>query len=432
MQMHAQLSGLKPPRRSSFAKWCMNDCLARLCIAGSFALLIICPSSAQKGSPSPPPPPTAGNSAPPVPHSSQPSKSPSPYFLYGRVVLEGGQPVSEPVSVALTCGIRVVQMIHTDLKGNFQFVLGAGPQSNVDVDFSADNQTSSMSPADHGDLQQGRSGVGDFGDRLSGCDVEVSVPGYQPLSKTLTDTNALEGIDTGTLVLTRIAGMPGSAISVTSLQAPNNARKEFDKGEEEARSGHLESATKHLEKAVAEYGRYAAAWNELGKVNLANHQTENARHAFTNAITADPQYIPPYVSLASLELQAGQYESAARTAGTALELQPGIVFASFIQAVANLGLNRLDAAEKSARDAENGLHQNIPQVHLLLAEIFVRKRDYASAAEQMRAYLKESPEGKLAAETKLRLEQIEKSAATVGGTAVRSTESPETPSQSDR
>ena len=54
--------------------------------------------------------------------------------------MDTGQPVPEPVSVALGCGIRPLQVIHTDLKGYFQFTLGAGTQSNMD--FSASNDSS--------------------------------------------------------------------------------------------------------------------------------------------------------------------------------------------------------------------------------------------------------------------------------------------------
>ena len=40
--------------------------------------------------------------------------------------MDTGQPVPESVSVALGCGIRSLQVIHTDLKGYFQFTLGGG------------------------------------------------------------------------------------------------------------------------------------------------------------------------------------------------------------------------------------------------------------------------------------------------------------------
>jgi tetratricopeptide (TPR) repeat protein len=268
----------------------------------------------------------------------------------------------------------------------------------------------------------GLAGGGPPGQRLFGCELQVSVPGFQPLSKTISDHGNVAGIDVGTLILARIAGEKGAAISVTSLHAPNSASKEFEKAEQELRNNHVDAATQHFEKAVSEYDKYAAAWNELGKIYSTSHQSEKSRQAFEKAIEADPQYIPPYVSLATLELQNEQYESALETAGKALELHPGIAPASFVQAVANFHLNRLDAAEKSAREAESGPHQSIPQLHLLLADVYLQKLDYSGAAEQMRTYLKEAPQGQFASETKQRLEQFEKLAVKPDGKSVSAPE----------
>jgi predicted Zn-dependent protease len=95
-----------------------------------------------------------------------------------------------------------------------------------------------------------------------------------------------------------------------------------------------------------------------------------------------------------------------------LALNPRIAIARFIQAEGDFHLNRLDAAEKSARDAENEPHQSIPELHVLLARIFLQKQDPSNAAEQMRAYLKESPKGPFAQAVKKDLAQIEESAGT--------------------
>jgi hypothetical protein len=324
--------------------------------------------------------------------------------------MDTGQPVPEPVSVGLDCGMRSLQVIHTDLKGYFRFTLGAGPQGNID--FSASNDAS-MSPAGN-DLSSPGGGIRGFGGSegsLTGCELRVSVPGYQPLYKDITDHADLTGVDVGTLRLTRIAAVVGSSISVTSLLVPNSARKEFENGEKEAHSNHLELATRHLEKAVAEYDKFAAAWNELGNIYASSREIEKSRQAFEKAITADPKYIRPYVGLANLELQNQEFEPAVETAGKALELDRSIGVASFIQAVGNFKLNRLDAAEKSAQEAEKGPHQSMPDLHALLADIFLQKQDYSNAATQMRAYLKEFPQGKFADEMQKYLQQLEKSAA---------------------
>jgi len=114
---------------------------------------------------------------------------------------------------------------------------------------------------------------------------------------------------------------------------------------------------------------YAAAWYELGTIYSTNQETDKAHQAFEKAITADPKYIPPYVSLSALELKNQEYEDAVDTAGKALELDPTIGVAHFISAVGNFNLNRLDAAEKSAREVEKRPHQTFPQLHVLLADI---------------------------------------------------------------
>jgi Tetratricopeptide repeat len=417
MQTHPVWSDSKASRLSSFAWRSMNQWL-RFYIAGSLALLLVSPSRGQTGS--------SGSTQPTRSGSSAASATPlapemqGPLYVFGRVLLEGGQPVPEPVSVGLSCGIGLVQVVHSDLKGNFQFALGAAlPQSSAGV--GANNDPLTALDAEPKDLSGGF--VGD--QRLFGCELRVSIPGYQPLTKTISDKGAITGIDAGTLILTRIAGEKGAAISATSLLAPNSARKEFEKGEQELRNNHLESATQDLEKAVSQYDKYAAAWNELGQIYSSRHEFEKSRQAFAKAIGADPQYIPPYVSLAVLELLDGQYESAVETATKALELQPGLVPTSFVQAAANFHLNRLDAAEKSTRDAESGPHQSVPQLHLLLAAIFLQKHDYSNAAEQMRTYLKEAPQGQFASETKQRLEQIEKLAVNPDGTSTLAPRQPQ-------
>jgi len=391
----------------------MNRMFACVRISAFVTLLVVYPLWGQRqGSSSSSVP---GGSGPGTlgrqPGPSQPSASPNnrvqgPLYVSGRVLLESGQPAPEAVSVEINCGMRPLQVIHTDLGGYFTFTLGAGVQSNVD--FSASNESPMSSGAGRG------SSAGGADASLTGCELRVSVPGYHPLTYTLADHADMGRIEVGTVQLRRIAGVEGSAISVTSLLVPASARKEYERAEKELHSNHLDPARQHLEKAVAEYDKYAAAWNELGRVYSSSRQTDKARQAFEKAAAADPQYIPPFMSLATIQLQSKQYESAVETAGKVLQLDPSIAFASFIQAVGNFNLNRLEAAEKSAREAEKGAHETFPQVHALLANIFLQKQDYSNAAIHMRAYLKEAPQGDLAEQMKKNLEQVEKAAASVG------------------
>ncbi|MCH7979100.1 MAG: tetratricopeptide repeat protein [Acidobacteria bacterium] len=174
----------------------------------------------------------------------------------------------------------------------------------------------------------------------------------------------------------------------------------------EVRKKRPEKARQHFHQAVAQYDQYAAAWNALGRIYLAGRQIEKATRAFEKAIGIDPEYIPPYVNLATLQLQKKQYQRAVETAGKALRRDPSVGFASFLQAVGNYNLNNLDAAEKCARRAEANPRGHLPQLHVLLAEIFLQRQAHLNAAVEIRTYLKESPEGRFAGQMRERLEQI--------------------------
>ena len=403
----------------------MNRFLACFGLAGLLALLVVCPSRAQApGSPPPAQPPAqpagagSGNRTSGRPSTiDQPQNRQVPLYVEGRVLTETGQPAPEPVSVKLSCGMRTLQVIRTDMKGYFQFALGAGTQSNLD--FSAADDAAPSSVLTGINVPGGYSGFGTGVGSLTGCEIRIAVPGYQPVTSTVTDPASLGTIDVGILELRRTAVMTGAAVSATSLLAPSNARKEFDQGIKAIRDNRVTQATQHLERAVGAYDKYAAAWNELGRVYAADHQVEKARQSYVRSIAADAKYAPPHVGLAALKLQDQDFEGAIESIGKAFELEPALIMgiAGYLQAVANFKLNRLDAAEHSALEAEKGPHQNIPVLHALLADIYLRKQDSPNAAAHIRAYLKEAPQGSFAGELKKKLELIEKSAANTGSSS---------------
>ncbi|MGH9685648.1 MAG: hypothetical protein ACRD5K_00965 [Candidatus Acidiferrales bacterium] len=384
----------------------MNQLARWFCIAASFAFLMARPSWAQKTEP----PPSQSPGAPPSAQSSiRPSVSDSrgPSFVYGSIITENGLAVPNSVAVKLSCGDQLVQAIHPDLNGNFQFDLQGGEHANADMNPAVN--TSVQRDIIPLDSPAASVGPGGSGPPLAECELEVSAPGYRPLSKIiLVRIEQIGGVDAGALILTPTSGAPGSAVSANSLRAPKNARKEFQKGLNDIRHNKSQSAIQHLEKAVAEYDSYAAAWDDLGRLYAGKHENHKARQAFSKAIASDSEYLPPYVSLADLQLQDGQFQDAADTAGKALAIAPGLIPASFIEAAADFRLHRLDAAEGAARFVEGAPQQKIPQVHVLLADILLQRDDYSSAVEEMRAYLKEAPQGEFAANAKKSLEQIER------------------------
>ena len=371
-----------------------------VCVLGLLSLWWITPTRAQGPAPGQP----SGSAPNPAsrPASPRSIRRPldfqGPLYIGGRIVQETGKPVQESLGIELVCDSRLVQAIRTDLGGYFTFSLGGGGESNLD--FSASNDSSVGVGRSPGGLPRGFTGS------LRGCEVRLSVPGYYPLSYPLLEQSRTGRLEVGTLRLRRIAGVPGSYVSLTSLMVPDNAQKEFEKALKDLEKNRSDSAQQHLEKAVALYAEYAAAWNELGQLYTASGEKEKALEAFEKALAADSQYLQPYLNLASLQLQNQQWQDAVETARRVLELDSSLGLANFIQAVGNFNLHQFDAAEKSAREAEKRPHERIPHVHVLLAEILMQKQDYENAATQMRTYLEEDPAGPFAERVKKGLADI--------------------------
>lgn len=323
-----------------------------------------------------------------------------PMFVSGRVLMETGKPVPEPVTVELNCGLRPLQVIHTDLGGYFTFSLGTGMQSNFD--FSAANE----SPAGFGGGSRANSPQG-FAGSLRGCELRLSVAGFHPINHIIAQHMDLGRVEVGTLRLQRLANVSGSAISVSSLLVPDEARKEFERAIKELQGKKTKSAREHLGKAIAKHDQYAAAWYQLGRIELSDGERNKATQAFERAIGIDPQYIPPYMDLAVLQVQEQQWQAAVETTAKALAMDSSLGYANFLQAIGHFNLSEFDAAAESARAAEKMPHENIPQVHALLADIFLRGEEYVDAVTEMRKYLEEAPGGQFAEQMKKNLAQLE-------------------------
>ena len=343
---------------------------------------------------------TGGSTQPPRQPTRPMDQPRGPMFVSGRVLLETGKPVPEPVTVELNCGLRPLQVIHTDLGGYFTFSLGTGMQSNFD--FSAANE----SPTSFGGGSRANSPQG-FAGSLRGCELRLSVAGFHPINHIIAQHMDLGRVEVGTLRLQRLANVSGSAISVSSLLVPDEARKEFERAIKDLQGKKTKSAREHLGKAIAKHDQYAAAWYQLGRIELSDGERDKASQAFERAIGIDPQYVPPYMDLAILQVQEQQWQAAVQTTGKALAMDSSLGYASFLQAIGNFNLNEFDAAEESARTAEKMPHENIPQVHALLADILLRREEYVDAVAEMRKYLEEAPEGQFAEQMKKNLAQLE-------------------------
>ena len=223
----------------------------------------------------------------------------------------------------------------------------------------------------------------------------------------------------------RTTKIEGMTLSATRYKAPRDARRAYEKGLEAERNGKLANARKYFEQAVEIYPRFANAWFQLGTVLQKENQNDAARKAYTQATTIDTKFLPPYLSLALMAYRARNWTEILKLTGHILDLDPlnqaaatGYILdldplnyaeAYFYNSVANYKLNKIEDAEKSALKAEHlDLRTRIPQVHLLLAEIYSRKNNYANAISELQTYLELAPHAKHADQVREQLAKLEK------------------------
>lgn len=333
-------------------------------------------------------------------------------FMSGKVIMEDGTPPPEAVTIERVCnGIARPEGV-TDSKGRFSFELGRNTGMFMDASVSSpDFGPGTMSGS------RGGSGIGpNMGIRerdLLGCELRAALPGFRSDVVNLSGRRFLENPDVGTIVLRRMGNVEGLTISATSLAAPKDAKKAFEKGRDAAKKNKLEDAQKHLQKALEIYPKYAVAWHELGLVHDRRKDPQAARQAFEKALEVDQKFISPYDGLAQMAARENNWQEVADITDRMLRLNP-IDFprAYFYNAVAKLNLQKLDDAQVSAtRLIEMDPSNRYIKVEHVLGLILAQKQDYAGAAVHIRKFITDAPKGTDLEQAKKQLSQLEQALA---------------------
>jgi tetratricopeptide (TPR) repeat protein len=242
------------------------------------------------------------------------------------------------------------------------------------------------------------------------CDLRASLPGFRSDLVSLAGRRMMDNPDVGTIILHRLGNVEGTTISATSLQAPKDAKKAFEKGTDALKKKKFEEAQKQLEKAVELYPKYATAWFELGMLYQQRKQVDLAKKAYAQALAADAKFVKPYLQLTQFSVQEQKWQEVADTTSRVIKLNPfDFPFAYFYNSAANFNLRNFDAAEKSAREAlKLDTQHRIPKIEHLLGIILANKQDYTGAAEHMKSYLQQVPEASDVDLVKKQLAEIER------------------------
>jgi tetratricopeptide (TPR) repeat protein len=326
-----------------------------------------------------------GNYSIPLPASSLQA-----IVLIGKVLIEGGAAPDTPVKIERVCGAAPRAEGFTDSRGNFSIVLGQEQSGIPDASETPSRGSSTQ---------------------LAGCDLRASLAGYRSGTVSLSGVRYGDNPNIGTIFLRRPSNVTGLTTSATSSLAPKDARKAFKKALSAIKKNKPDDAQKLLQHAVAIYPKYAAAWFELGRL-YERGAVDQARDAYAQSMAADSKYVNPYQRLYLIAYREGKWQAAADLSDRVLRMNPfDFPEAYYFNAVANLRLDRLDVAEKSAREAVklDTAHQDAKSYYAL-GFILARERNYSEAAENLKTYLAMAPPGTVSDEVRKQLGGIARNA----------------------
>ena len=229
--------------------------------------------------------------------------------------------------------------------------------------------------------------------KISGNNIETTTTGYFEI-------NPLETLHTETVhvkpSIETASSQPSSGsptISVRELNIPKKASAEMKKGLDAYAKGDMDNAEAHFERAVAEYPRYARAYDMLGAVAIKRSDRAKAKDLFSKSIQADSAFFRAYLDMARLELQEQNYAESESLLSKVIAANPSLPEATALLASTEFANKEFDKALANVeRTHALPNHEQFAEVHLMAGKVFRLRNRSAAAIEQFQLFLMEKPD----------------------------------------
>jgi tetratricopeptide (TPR) repeat protein len=204
-------------------------------------------------------------------------------------------------------------------------------------------------------------------------------------------------------------GGAGGSVPAGDLAVPDNARKEFDKGQKALQNEDLDGGISHLKKALELYPSFPQALTLLGTAYNEKKDWKAAKGTLEKATVIDPKNPSAFFQLGAALNQTKDYPGAEKALTQGLTLSPDAPEAPAAQyelARACMAQNRWQDAEPHAVKVVAGQPDFAPG-HLLMGNIFLKKGDGNGALHEFQEYLRIDPKGPAADQIKEMIPKIQ-------------------------
>lgn len=297
----------------------------------------------------------------------------------------------------MDCGGGARPQGYTDAKGRFSF------EPNGDRTLLASDASVPSRALERGPIRARTGRI-----NLFHCHLTAHLTGYRSDRLPLGSAGSLERNNVGTIVLHRLKGVEGHTVSLTSLKAPRDATKAYDKGARMLRrmSPNYQKSAAHLEAAVEAYPEYAEAWAALGEARLGLENLPGAKDALTASIDADTKYLGPYEPLMQMAYLHGEWGVLNALSERYLKLAPSSVYAQYLAATSAAQTGNLDRAESLVlKMRDHGEADRWPLTRVAMAMVHKGRAQFEQAATEHQSFLEVASDPARAAKvTRLLLE----------------------------
>jgi len=156
--------------------------------------------------------------------------------------------------------------------------------------------------------------------------------------------------------------------------------------------GEAAKAVEHLRKAIKEHPDFPEAHYLLGSLLMDLGQVDAAEQEFLAALRLNSRFAPAYIALGTLRNRRGLFREAQEflEQGVALDPEDWLARVELVRALHQQG--NLKEAERHGLEAHE-LNPTVPEVHILLADVYVVAGDSVKARQEYEHFLALVPRG---------------------------------------
>ena len=187
-------------------------------------------------------------------------------------------------------------------------------------------------------------------------------------------------------------------ISVNEMDndAPEPARKEFQKATQLASEGKSLAAIESYKRTLELFPRFMMAHNDLGVQYLNLKRLDEAKIEFESAIEINPKAFNPRLNLGIVLVNEKQYTDALEQLRLAMSINSAAPSVHLYTGIAMVETDQLETAERELSIALSMGGAEFSIAHYYMGLLRLRTGDGAAAQKELESYLKHQPSGDVA------------------------------------